>query len=210
MSSGIELNCQTRARLKGSALQALRRSGKVPGIVYGKSMQEQPVILEAGELARVFQKRGTRGIFTLKWQGQTAPAMALLREIQRDPVTGAMIHVDFQRIQMTEKMTAWVAVLLTGEEAVSRRGGIVQAGLKEIMVECLPSDLPENYSLDVSNLEIGDKMVVGDLLLRPGIAVLTESDGVLAVILPPSRAEEPAPVAEPAAENPAGHKTSGE
>lgn len=203
MAKGTHLNCQIREEATKGTMAELRRQGKVPGVIYGRQVPNRTVLFESAELKKVFHGKGTRGLFSLALAGENVPTMAILREVQKHPVNGSIIHVDFMKVIMSEKITAPVPVVVTGEEEITRTGGIVQTGVKEVEVSCLPGDLPESINLDIANWSIGDKMVVGDLLKREGVEFLTDPDTLLAVVLPPVRPEETAAApAEEKAEKP--------
>lgn len=186
MATAISLECEERKVSTKGYLKQLRKKGLVPGVVYGKDWENLPLVFDGRELSRVFQK-GVPLLFSLQLKGQDGPIMALLKEIQRTPTTGEIVHVDFQRVKVGEKITAEVPVVVVGEEAVEERGGIVQLGVKELTVECLLKDLPSQIVADISLLGIGDKFTVGDLPQMAGVRILDEEDTVLALIVAPAK-----------------------
>lgn len=189
MVKGINLECQKREISNRRAVKEMRNQGMVPGIIYGKGIPSQPVALNGRELTRVFTTQGQRGLFSLNFRGEK-PVLSLVREVQRNPITGELLHIDFLQVKMTEKITASVPVIVSGEEEASKTGGIVQASLKEVEVECLPGDLPDEFMVDISHLEIGEKLVVADLPGLEGVEVLTPGDTAVVVLLQPSKEEE--------------------
>jgi large subunit ribosomal protein L25 len=104
------------------------------------------------------------------------PAMVLIREIQKDPLSGKLIHVDFLTVSMDEKVNNLVSIQIIGEEDVLKKGAILQYGLKEAEILCLPKDIPDHFSFDVSSLEIGDKITMADIALPEGVELVTDQD----------------------------------
>ncbi|MGE5422748.1 MAG: 50S ribosomal protein L25 [Ignavibacteriales bacterium] len=181
-----DLECQPRELKTGGHLKQLRKTGMVPAIIYSKGKAAMPVTVNATVLSKLSQQRGTRGLFTIQVPGEAIAAPALLREIQVEPMTGAYVHLDLMRIDMDELMRASVPVIIIGDnEAEVRTGGTVQIGLKEIEVQCLPGVLPENIHLEISKGEINSKYRARDLPLPYGVVLITDPEGLLAVILPP-------------------------
>lgn len=184
------LACQKRELASKSHLNTLKKDEYIPGIVYGREQSPIPVTLGARATQKVFNTYGIRGIFSLNIDGEAKPFMAVIREMQRHPISGNIIHIDFMTISMTEKFTSAVSVHVVGEEAASKEGGIVQYGLKEIEVECLPKDLPENITIDISELEIGSNVAVSDLEEIAGVTFLSDPDAVIITVLAPSKATD--------------------
>ncbi|MGI5880774.1 MAG: 50S ribosomal protein L25 [Syntrophomonadaceae bacterium] len=186
-------------------LNELKRGGRIPGVVYGQEAQPLTISLDSKESQRIFNHHGYRGLFSLQIDGETKPRMVLIRDIQRHPVGQQVTHIDFLIVNMKENISSLVAVQILGEDEVTKRGGVVQTGAKEVEVSCLPANIPESFVCDISNLEIGDKLVVADLVVDPEVELLTDPETMLAAVLAPSRAaveaeeaeeEEAAPVEE--------------
>lgn len=167
-------------------LKEIRRNQYVPGIVYGTG-NIIPVKLGARQLVKTFNLHGFRGVFTLQIEGEAKPYSVIIREIQRNPVNGQMTHLDFLTIDMTEKLHSNVPIYINGEETVNKNGNVIQLGAKEIEVECLPKDLPESINCDVSELEAGDRVTAGDLVLPPGVEMISEPETVIATVLAPRK-----------------------
>lgn len=185
MSKKEALSCERREVGTKGYLHGLRRQGLVPGIVYARGMDEVPISLVSRDLTKSFQERGMRSLFNLRIKGDKTPILVLVREVQRNPVSGELIHVDFLRVRQDEKITAEVPVHITGEEEVLKGGGVLQTGAMEIQVECLPADLPENFTVDVAGIPVGGKVTVADIRPEAGVAILTPEDTMLAVVLNP-------------------------
>lgn len=185
---GQKLYASKREIKNRGYLNQLKRDGQVPAVIYGKGDDTIPLILQQRQLTRAFNLHGSRGLFSLEVEGESKPMMALIREIQRNPVSGQLIHLDFLSVSLDEKINSNVGVLLSGEEEIIKKGAILQSGLKEVEVLCFPQDLPEYLGADISSLEIGDVLHVTDLTLPEGVEMLTDAESVIASILAPSKA----------------------
>ena len=173
MSERIQLAAEPRVTQGGN--KALRRSGKVPGIIYGHNIAASSVQLAERELAAVLRKAGRNTLISLQvGDAKQAPKMVLTREIQRDPVTRALLHIDFYEVSMTEKITAEVRIIITGEANstdIKSGAGVLLQERNAIEIECLPGDLIDSISFDISTLNIGAVVRVKDLNVPAGVTV---------------------------------------
>ena len=188
----IQINGTVReARGKGGARQA-RLAGQVPGIIYGGGEQPLPLTINARELEKALGKRGGGNPMVQLHVTGASPAerMSLIREVQRNPITGAAVHIDFQHVDMSKKITLKVHVVTHGlPSGVKLGGGILEHMVREVEIRCLPSDIPEKVMVDVSALEIGDSLHVRDLEFK-NVEVLSDPDAVIASVVPPTVMEE--------------------
>ncbi|HLV09422.1 MAG TPA: 50S ribosomal protein L25 [Halanaerobiales bacterium] len=165
---------------KGVARQ-LRRKGLLPGVVYGKKRDPQPLIVNPEDLKR---KMGGNAIFELELDGDKETVM--VKDLQRDPVSGALLHIDFLHITMDEKITVSVPINLTGEPFGVKEGGVMQQLLREISIQSLPLDIPDELELDISELDLGDSLLVGDFDVPEKIDIITPLDEVVVTIVAPT------------------------
>jgi large subunit ribosomal protein L25 len=186
---------------KGVA-RKLRATGRVPAVLYGRGMDPVSISVDSRELIHVFHTgAGTNVLVDLVVDG--AAYLAMAREIQRDHIKGRFVHVDFLAVSRDEMITISVPVRLIGESAGVKAGGVLEHHLWEVLVESLPTDVPEAIEADVSELEIGSSLKVSDLVAPPGATILTGLDeSVVAVQQPQARVEleEAAEAAEGEAE----------
>ena len=171
---------------KGPARQA-RFAGEIPGVIYGAG--ETPVALavpkKAFELALKTAHAGGNVIVALRLDG-AAEKTAIIREVQRDPISHDILHLDFHHISLTEKVTVEVTVHLTGiADGVKNGGGILEYITRMIEIECLPTQIPQHLEVDVSALGIGDSVHVRDLVV-PNAVILTDADVTIATVVPPT------------------------
>jgi large subunit ribosomal protein L25 len=189
---------------KGVA-RKLRAAGRVPAVLYGRGADPQPISVDARDLTHVMHG-GANVLVDLVVDGDEHLAMP--REVQRDHIKGRYFHVDFLAVSRTEKVMVNVPVRVIGEAAGVKMGGVLEHHLWEIHVECFPTDVPEAIEADVSALEIGDSIRVGDLTAPAGATITSDPDeSVVAVAQPQARVEleeEEAAAAAEAAEAAAG------
>ena len=179
---------------KGAAGRA-RREGFVPAVVYGLGAENVPVSVPSRELSHLLASAaGANTLFTLKLDG--SDQLALARQIQRHPVKGTLLHVDFVRVRADQTIQAEVPVHLTGDAEGVGRGGVLEQFLYTVSVEAKPADVPNSLEIDITALEIGDAAHVRDLTVPAGVVVVNEPDDVLAQISAPRVAEEEIAAAE--------------
>ena len=178
----------------GKQVKALRRQGKVPGILYGRSMQPIPILMDLRDATRTLGRLAPSALVTVVLAGEKH--LALVREKQRDFIRGTLKHVDFQAVSMKEKLRVNVIINLVGlAPAVKDFNGVLVEGLTEVEVECFPQDLPSKISVDISGLKkIGDSLTVHDLVMPPNVESLDNPDEMI-VIVTAQAAEEVVEVA---------------
>jgi len=183
MAEKIVINAETRTAV-GKGVGALRRSGKVPGVVYGHGIAASHIQMDAKELTNTLRKISRNRLITLEFGAGVAPKNVLTREVQRDPVKRTLKHVDFYEVSMTEKITVRVPVVYLGESADVKGGaGILNEEMNAIEIRCLPADLIEKIEVDVSGLSIDQSLHVSDLKLPAGIEILDDQEDELVRVI---------------------------
>jgi large subunit ribosomal protein L25 len=194
----MQLNASPR-QLIGKRARRLFREGKLPAVVYGHKATPTPLTLDRLEFQKVFVKSGRTHLVDLQFDGKTEKV--LVREIQTHPRRLGPIHVDLYQVDLQEKIRVEVPVHLTGESAAVKRGDAdILQPIHELEVECLPTDIPEGFDLDITPLaEIDDELRVSEISVPQGVTVLAEPDELVVKIVPKRemRVEE-APTAEAA------------
>lgn len=172
----------TRRTVTGKKVGALRRAGKLPGVLYGHQTESTPILMELRDASRVLAHASSSQLITVNLDGKEFAT--LVREKQRDFIKGTLLHVDFQVVSLTEKIRTTVGIELAGSSpAVKDYNGVVVQELDEVEVEALPQDLPEKFVVDISGLtKIGDAVYVRDLSIPSGIEILNEPDEVVVII----------------------------
>jgi large subunit ribosomal protein L25 len=175
----IELEVQPRS-VVGKKVKFLRREGVVPCVVYGR---EDPINIQGPELdvARAIVGAGGQ-LITLRVEGEDEGRMVLAREVQRDVISGQLLHADFLEVDITERIEVSVSLMLTGEPAlVEANEAVLLQALSEVEIECLPTDILQSIEVDVSGLEdFSDAIYVRDLQLPDTVELLTPGDEMIA------------------------------
>jgi len=169
-----------------------RREGIVPGVLYSPH-DEKNLLLKIKREALLKLLSGKKlGIIDLEIDdGQkNFKRLAIVKDIQYNPLKKRMVHVDFYGVTLKEKLTIEVGIELIGEPAGVKEGGILEIELREVEIECLPSQVPESFKADISHLTINDHLTVGELDIPKGIELLTETDRIIASVHPPTKIEE--------------------
>jgi large subunit ribosomal protein L25 len=194
----MQLNASTR-QLTGKRARQLHREGKLAAIVYGHSASPTPLTLDRLEFQKVFVKSGRTHLVDLVVDGKTEKV--LVREIQTHPRRLGPIHVDFYQVNLQEKIRVEVPVHLTGESAAVKRGDAdVLQPIHTLEVECLPSDIPEAFEVDITPLEeVESEFRVSELTVPKGVTVLADPDELVVKIVHKRemKVEEELPAGEP-------------
>lgn len=171
----------TKRAVTGKHVAALRREGKLPGVLYGHNINAVPITMDLKEASMILGKLSGSSIVTIDLDGQEHAA--LVREKQRDYLRSLLIHVDFQAVSLTEKLRTGVGIELIGTSpAVKDFNAIIVSGIEEVEVECLPQDLPEKIEVDISNLKaIGDSIYLRDIPVPQNVEFLTDPNELIAV-----------------------------
>ena len=183
---------------KGVA-RKMRAAGKIPGVVYGKGEDSLAIEMDHAHFHAVMRKNaGENPLINLIIDGKGSDKMALIRDMQRDPIDGKLIHIDFQHISLTEKIRVRVPLQLEGvPDGVKNFGGIVNWMVRDVEVSCLPRDIPEKFVVDITNLKIHESLHVKNLVLENG-EILASPEETIVSVVPPTIIKEatPAPGAE--------------
>ncbi len=174
----------------GKKVGALRRQGKLPGVLYGHHVDPTPIEMDLRDATRLLSGISGSALVQIELDGK--PFSVLVRERQRDFIRGTYKHVDFQTVSLTEKLRTNVAIELTGTSpAVKDFNGFVVTGLDELEVECFPQDLPERIVVDISSLaNIGMGIYVRDIHLSDKVAILDSPDEMVALVTFGGKEEE--------------------
>jgi len=199
MIKDITINASAREGLGKGPTRRLRAQGMIPAAVYGEGGDAVAVSVSAKEIATILRSdTGHNTIFKLALpNGNGEPANVIIKDYQVDPVKGRLLHADLMRLSMTTLTRVNVSIETFGESpGVKSEGGILEQQLRDVEVECLPGDIPEHLRVDVSNLQIGDHVMVSDLIYdREKVKVLADEHQIVAGVIAPRMVEEVAPVA---------------
>jgi large subunit ribosomal protein L25 len=195
-----ELTIKRRTETGKQAAKRLRRDGVVPAILYGGSRPEPIVVDPRAVLRMIHGREGTTRLLTLKVDGEGDGRLAIIRDLQFDPVSENLVHVDLQEVAADRAITVRVALHAVGEAAgVRDQQGILNLVLHELEVSCLPKDIPERIDADVAALMIGDVLTIGHLTPPEGVRIMMDKGLAVVTVRPPMAEEEVAPAVVPAA-----------
>ena len=187
----------SRRTVLGKQVKAIRREGKLPAVIYGHHIDPISIVMDLRDTSRSLTGLAPSTLVTVEVEG--TPHKALVKEKQRNKITGILLHVDFLAVSMTEKLRSQVYMEIVGlAPAIKDFDGVLVTGSDEVEVECLPQDLPERIVVDVSGLlKIGDGIYVRDLAIPEGVKILADPDTMVALITAQAAVEEEvAPVVE--------------
>src|SRR5256714_8244718 len=192
----VSFNATARENTGKGAARSLRARGQVPAVIYGHGREPLALALNARDFDKMLghiQAEAT--VIEISFDGTTAKT--LIREIQRHPIKRQILHVDFQALVAGEKVTVSIPIVLNGvAEGVRLEGGVLDQTLRELEIEVDPSNIPDRFELDVTNMMIGDSLHVSDIKPPEGVEVVDDPETSVAVLAAPRAVIEEAPAAE--------------
>ncbi len=176
----------------GKENRRLRRSGFVPGVVFGKGIESTPVQVEAKQFETLYRSAGRSSIIKIKVDGAGTGKSAIIKSVQRNPLSGNALHVDFFVVDLKAEIEVEIPLVFSGEApAIEETGGSLMHALDHVRIKALPDDIPHEISVDVSGLvDLETAIHVRDLAIDDKVTMLTDLEELVAKVLPP-RAEEP-------------------
>ncbi|NIS60610.1 MAG: 50S ribosomal protein L25 [Proteobacteria bacterium] len=181
-----KLLAKLRTTLGKEASRKLRQKGLVPAICYGPRTDPVPLALDSKELMKTIQMGENILIDLMIQDGKKADQkVVVVRDLQTDPIKDRCIHADLFEVVMDEEISVEVPIVLVGKPEGVKMGGVLEQITREITVECLPADIPQNIEVDVSHLSIGDTIHIGDIGLERG-KMLVDPTTTLATVVPPT------------------------
>jgi len=170
----LQLESKVRTDYRKSETKKLRREGGVPATVYGKGLESVSLAVQALDVTGILKTEGGRlALIDLKVDGKTQKAHPVMfQEIQRDPITHQIVHIDFHRVSMNEPVHASVPIVILGNAPGIKEGGILEQITRELELKALPDHIPSHIDVDVSHLELGEHVSVGDLTVPEDVEVI--------------------------------------
>ena len=174
----------------GKQVKALRREGKLPAVIYGQEIEPMPITLNTKQVHQVLKVVGANTLISIKVGKDEF--LTLVREIQREVIMRDLLHMDFQAVSLEETITTFLPVVMVGESpAVTELEGLLILSMEELQIEAKAKDLPDTISVDVSGLvEIGDNILVKDLLISGDVTILDDPDELVIVATAPTLMDE--------------------
>lgn len=188
----IKLEVRERERLGSAETRRLRRSGWIPGVLYGKGNPPRAIAVPERTLRGALTgPSGLHAVLDVVLEGQTSTHASILKEYQQDPLRGHISHFDLQEVRLDQPIHASVSVVLVGEPAGVKTGGVLSHVGSSINVEALPMEVPEHVEADVSAMEVGDTLRLSDIAALEGVTFLDDPDTVIASVSAPIVEIEP-------------------
>lgn len=183
----ITLSVEAREDRGKGAARRLRRAGKVPGVFYGPKSNAMPIAVDRRDFAA--HVANLEGSHLIRFESPAADLqrrVALVREVQHHPVNGGILHVDFYEVDLTRRLTVTVPLHFVGRAKGLADGGILQPILREMEVECLPTDIPQFIEIDVTALAIHDAVHLAEVAMPANVTAVFESNEAVVTVLPPT------------------------
>src|SRR5437763_1349731 len=198
----VTLEVVAREKSGKGVAKKLRQQGKIPAVVYGGHRDSVAIEVDRKSVAELIQKsqHGVRSIFLLKMAGTDQQRHAMIKDIQMDPITRKMTHIDFVRVVMDEVVRVTIPVHVIGTAAGVKEGGLLDFQVRDLHVECLPGAIPDVINVDISELGVHQYVRIGDLKLPEGVKVLDDPDRVVVGVTLARAEVVEAVVAEPTEE----------
>ncbi len=193
-----ELEAQVRSGRNKSQKKELLKSGFIPGVVYGKNMDSIAIAVKPNELKKILAEAGSNALINMKIRQneKTSKHQVLVKSVQCHPVNRTLIHADFHQVSLKDKVNATININLTGDAPGVDKGGILSQLLWRFDVECLASSIPDTFVVDVSSLEIGEGITLGDLVLPPGVKIQGDENALVVSVTAGRAVEDEQPEKE--------------
>jgi large subunit ribosomal protein L25 len=202
MNDTMVIKAHSRNTKGKNAAFSLRDKGLIPAVLYGHNFPPVTLTINAGELAAMLKPVGHRTAehalhkLSIEDRSDIPTKDIMIKEIQRDPITQKVLHVDLYAVRMDEKIIVPVRVNVTGKAPGVQKGGILQLILREIKIKCFPSDIPQAFDVDVSGLDIGQSLHITDMSIPAHLEVHEEPSATVVGVIAPTVAKEEAPAPE--------------
>lgn len=182
------LQAKERKVFRHSALNKIRKEGNIPGVIYGAKKESKSIYLSEKDLIKTIRDVGRNGVISLDVEGNKQNV--ILTDYQSDPLKNILVHVDFRAVDMSKELNANVKVTLVGDAAGVKEGGVMQQSLHEISVTATPANIPQSIDVDVTNVQVEEKVTIADIKGKySSISFNHEDDEVIASILAPRQEE---------------------
>ena len=189
MADNVDLQAREREERGKNAARRLRASGMVPAVLYGDGDgQSKPLSVPSKIVDYTLHHLGDNALYEIDIGAGGSTARIV--DVQRDPVTGRLIHVDFAPVNMQERIEVTVPLHVVGEAPGSEEGGVLQQVAYEVRIESLPGDIPQELTLDVSTLGMGENLTLADVSLPEGVILISEPEDVAATVTTPTEITE--------------------
>jgi large subunit ribosomal protein L25 len=189
MADNVDLQAKERAERGKNAARRLRASGMIPAVLYGDGDGKSASLAVPGKVVDyTLHHLGDNALYNIDLGAGTSTARIV--DVQRDPVTGRLIHVDFAPVDMQQRIEVTVPLHVVGEAPGTEEGGVLQQVAYEVRIESLPGDIPQELTIDVSTLGMGENLTLADVTLPEGVTLISDPEEVAAVVTAPTEITE--------------------
>ncbi|MDA3792191.1 MAG: 50S ribosomal protein L25 [Elusimicrobia bacterium] len=192
MVDEVKLDVQERKVFKRSRVNELRGQGSIPAVLYGPDIENVSIFIDEKEFKEaIYTEHGENVLIKIK-VGKSKPVTSIIKEIQVNPVSMKIIHVDFAQISLTEKIEVNVPVEIEGKApGVETEGGVIDQIVREVRVSCLPTKIPNKFIIDVSELNLGESITIAGIKTVEGVEILKDDERLVVHVVEPTEIEEP-------------------
>ena len=174
------LNSQVRNTVGKNTSHKVREQGFVPSVIYGRGMNTLPVQIDRRDVENMMRSGDTNSLLTLSIGGE--PYTALIKEIQVDPITKEVMHIDFQKVTQDQKIIAKVPIVLSGKHYVERGNATLQQQMKEVEVQCFAGNIPKKFEFDISGFKPGDTLKIADMEYGAEFHIVHDPNTIIASV----------------------------
>ena len=189
----IQLQANVRKEINKGATKALRKQECIPAVLYGHGIKTLNLAVEQKKFEQVVKKMHGENILislSIDDNGSSKQETVMIRNIQYHPVSDELLHIDFYKIRLDEKITTRINIVLTGDAPGVKEGGVLDHSIRDVEVSCLPDKIPGHFEVDVAQLEIGSSIHLRDLKIPEDVEVLADPDQAIVSIVPPTIIKE--------------------
>ena len=184
--SAIKMKIEKRNEIGKNEIKKVRENNFIPAVIYSRGGETTHVSVNTTEFSRVYKMAGSTSLLGLELEGQTIPA--IIKEIQRHPIKNQILHLDFQKLNMDEKIKMTLPIMLLNRDSIKLQPSVLTQILDQIDIECLPNDIPNNAEVDVANMDFTTPIMVKDLDIAKDdkVVVLRDLEDVVCTLSEPS------------------------
>mgnify|MGYP000288226014 CR=1 FL=1 len=182
----FQLEAEARKKTGKGVARKIRREGKIPGVVYGRERSPQPLIVDPLKLKGKLDANAIVDLTIKSSESEDTTETVMIKDYQRHVIKNELLHVDFHHISMDETITVTIPIETVGKAYGVQEGGVLQQLMREVEIECLPTDIPESFELDITDLDVGDSLQVSDLNVGEKIELVSSLEDVIVTVVTPS------------------------
>ncbi|MGM0413859.1 MAG: 50S ribosomal protein L25 [Bacillota bacterium] len=182
----FQLEAEAREKTGKGVARKIRREGKIPGVVYGRERSPQPLIVDPLKLKGKLDANAIVDLTIKSNDGEGSTETVMIKDYQKHVIKNELLHVDFHHISMDETITVTIPIETVGKAFGVQEGGVLQQLMREVEIECLPTDIPDKFELDITELDVGDSLQVSDLDVGDKIELVSSLDDVIVTVVTPS------------------------